>query len=51
MVTDTTITTGRVKVLVTNIGKELIVIDHGMKFARIHVEPVFTFEWLLEGTS
>jgi len=36
---------GRVQVIVTNVGKEIVVIEHGDRFAQMSVEPVFTFEW------
>lgn len=36
---------GRVKVLVTNVGKEIITISHGDRFAQIALEPVYIFKW------
>jgi dUTP pyrophosphatase len=37
---------GRVKVVVTNVGKEIVVIEHGDRFAQMWVEPVYLFEWV-----
>jgi dUTPase len=37
---------GRVYVLVTNVGKEIIPIEHGMKVAQMSVEPAYFFEWV-----
>ena len=37
---------GKVKVVVTNVGKEIVVIEHGDRFAQMWVEPVYLFEWV-----
>ncbi len=36
---------GRVKVLVANIGKEILVINHGDRIAQIKPVPVYKFRW------
>ncbi len=36
---------GRVKVVVTNVGQEIIVIEHGFRIAQMWIEPVYTFDW------
>jgi dUTP pyrophosphatase len=38
---------GRVQTLVTNVGKEIIVIKHGDRIAQFYIEPVYQFEWLV----
>jgi dUTPase len=37
---------GRVSVLVANVGKEIIPLQHGQKFAEMFVEPAYYFEWV-----
>ena len=39
---------GRIEVTVTNVGKEIIVIEHGDPIAEMYVEPVYQFDWVLE---
>lgn len=36
---------GRVKVIATNVGKEIIVIEPGFRIAQMWIEPVYTFDW------
>ena len=36
----------RVTVTVTNVGKEIVVINDGDKIAQMWVEPSYTFEWI-----
>lgn len=36
---------GRIKVIAANIGKEVLVVKHGERFAQMRVEPVYTFAW------
>ena len=38
---------GRVKVAVLNAGKEIIVINHGDRFAQMTISPVYLFDWIL----
>jgi dUTP pyrophosphatase len=38
---------GRVKVILVNVGKEIIVINHGDRIAQMAIEPVYTFDWLV----
>lgn len=38
--------TTRVKVTVTNVGKEIVVINDGDKIAQMWVEPSYAFEWI-----
>jgi dUTPase len=40
---------GRVKVVVINQGREIIVINHGDRFAQMCLEPVYLFDWILSG--
>jgi dUTPase len=40
------ITEGRVKVYLTNVGKEIVKISHADKFAHMTLYPVYGFEWL-----
>lgn len=35
----------RMRVIVTNVGKEIITLEHGEKFAIIHVEPICFVDW------
>lgn len=39
---------GRVCVTVTNVGKEIIVINHGDPVAEMYVEPVYEFKWVMD---
>lgn len=39
---------GRICVTVTNVGKEIIVINHGDPIAEMYVEPVYEFKWVVE---
>lgn len=41
---------GRVKVILGNVGKEIIVINHGDRIAQMAIEPVYTFDWLVSET-
>jgi len=36
---------GRIQAIVTNVGKEIIVIKHGDKFAQMRIQPVYRFDW------
>lgn len=36
---------GRVKVIVTNVGKEIIVLNHLDRIAQMTIEPVYLFQW------
>lgn len=36
---------GRIVVLITNISKQLMIIEHGERFAQMWLEPVFRFGW------
>jgi dUTP pyrophosphatase len=38
---------GRVQVLLTNISRQILVVEHGERFAQMWLEPVFKFEWSL----
>jgi dUTPase len=38
---------GRVQVPVINVGKEIIVIQEGDSFARMSLEPVYMFDWIV----
>lgn len=40
------ITEGRVKVYLTNVGKEIVKISHTDQFAYMTLYPVYGFEWL-----
>lgn len=35
----------RVTVTVTNVGKEIIVLEHGKPVAQMYIEPVYRFSW------
>jgi dUTPase len=37
----------RVTVTVTNVGKEIVVINHQDKVAQMWIEPVYLFDWVL----
>jgi len=39
---------GRLKVVVMNCGKELIVINHEDVFATMSIDPIYKFEWSVE---
>jgi len=41
----THITTGRVKIIVNNTGKETILVKHLDKIAQMIVEPIYVFDW------
>ena len=36
---------GRVKCLVTNVGKEVIVIKHLARIAQMAIHPIYVFDW------
>lgn len=36
---------GRVKVILTNVGKEIIVVKHGDRIAQMSIERMFLFDW------
>ena len=38
---------GKVKVTVTNVGKQIIVINDGDPVAQMYVEPVYLFDWVI----
>jgi dUTPase len=46
MITDYLTTDERVKVLVTNIGKELVVINKGDNLANAWLEPLYLSNWI-----
>jgi len=37
---------GRVKVYLTNVGKQIVTVSHGDTFAQMTLHPVYGFEWL-----
>jgi dUTPase len=39
------VTNGRVRVILNNIGKEILVIKRGDKIAKMTLEPAYFFEW------
>jgi dUTP pyrophosphatase len=39
------IANGRVKVIVNNIGRQVILIQHGVQIAQMVIEPVYLFNW------
>jgi len=39
---------GRIRPMVTNVGKEIIVINHGDPIAEMYIEPVYQFDWIME---
>jgi dUTPase len=39
---------GRIQVTVTNVGKEIIVVNHGDQIAQMYIEPVYRFDWVME---
>jgi len=43
------ITNGRVKVIVNNIGRQVILVQHGVQIAQMIIEPVYLFNWDLGG--
>ena len=38
---------GRVMCIVTNVGKQIIVINHLDRIAQMAIEPIYTFSWVL----
>lgn len=38
---------GRVSVILTNIGREIVVISHGDSIANITIEPIYDFDFLV----
>ncbi|MEI8270378.1 MAG: dUTP diphosphatase [bacterium] len=36
---------GRMRAVVMNLGKEIIVINHGERIAQLSLKPVFKFDW------
>ena len=42
---------GRVTVTVTNVGKEIIVIEKGDLIAQMWIEPIFLFDWMVKTLS
>lgn len=43
----TSTVSGRVRVVVLNVGKEILVINHGDRIAQMAVEPVHIFDWMM----
>jgi dUTPase len=38
---------GRIQVTVTNVGKEIVVVNHGDQIAQMYIEPVYRFDWVM----
>lgn len=38
---------GRISVMVSNIGKQIIAIEHGNVIAKMYLEPIYMFDWTI----